>query len=70
MVDGTAAQGRDANPWYNLGSEGGGVVAGTAHSAEACHEQALQHQPHCADALYNLGSQGNTVVAGTAYTHY
>ena len=50
---------------YNLGVEGGGVVAGTANRKDACCELALQHQP---DVTVPFGAEDCGVVAGTAYS--
>ena len=44
------------NAWYNLGVLGGGTVMGKAYSQEECYEQALQVDPHDADAKAALSS--------------
>ena len=53
---------------FHLGVEGASVVAGTAHSHEACWEPELPHVPNDAIAWINLGVLGGGMVVGTAFS--
>ena len=54
--------------WYNLGSEGGGTVAGKGYSPKQCFEMAVTYAPKHAVAWINLGHAGGGTVAGKAYS--